>query len=184
MSAGQSLSTPDLALQLGELQTEQTQLMDKISRRIFDLERFPLLSQTVWGRIEWPRPLGRPAAPTLWQGFSFTHIGRQEFLDQDSGRTVELTAPKPQPFAWDDLSDSQLYRVNFWAFASQVGGKLNQISVDFAPGVPWSRPDPGTFLHGLRMIAPRSQNYDLTEGGPVVLKPFKVRVRPFVFLNR
>jgi hypothetical protein len=167
------------------LKARQAELFGKVAGRAVEAEISNLLEDTVWGRVEWPSRIGRPTSPTLWQGFKFEHWGKQEELDQQNGQIIEVPAPKPALNLWDDLSDSGVFRVNFWAMSHQIGKIPNWITVNFADGISWSRPAPGTFRErGIRTLTPQVQSFDMSGGGPVFLQPFKVHVRPFFFPTR
>ena len=93
-----------------------------------------LYDETVWGVIRWRRALGKPATPTMAEGFAILH--QYDFsLDvggtSESGHTIGGWVQAGDASLWDGPDDAETHAVSF---------KLQGITGCEESHHPWPRP--------------------------------------------
>jgi hypothetical protein len=143
--------------------------------------RGKLLQNSIWGSIEWPKGLGRPATPSLAAAFVIQHTSYwQKWTAEPGGGFVQQDGwiSHPTPITWDGPEDDTHYRVSFmspWGVPYRVGEQgPNRIGVDFAPYAPW--PVNLRLAVGYKRIEPPSAYFEIFdfEQRWALLDPFEV----------
>jgi|HubBroStandDraft_6_1064221.scaffolds.fasta_scaffold161103_3 hypothetical protein len=112
--------------------------ISELDRWIGDSDiREAVLRNMIFGRIRWPKSVGKSVSATLNQGFTICHwstyIGIAE--GQDGPVVTTNTAALPEPYKFDWPDDSDHYSVGFFA---QVQILFPQrIQPTFASSVAW-----------------------------------------------
>ncbi len=80
-------------------------------------ERQMVLRNMIFGRIRWPKSVGRPQSAALNQGFTILHWNTAFQIGDEGGVIVETTNTTllPEPFKFDEPDDSDHYSVGFSA---------------------------------------------------------------------
>lgn len=133
--------------------------------------RGDFLGDTIFGTVRWSRELGRPATPSLADGFELKHIAYTLEIEPGTYDKIYKLISVPPLEAWG-LEADDYYIVGF---ASKIiGGFFEAIEVTLA-NRPWDviRPYPGT-----RLIEPSSQSTGLPDGRPVFLE-WEVSIVPY-----
>ncbi len=96
--------------------------------------RMSMLAGTFWGRIRWPKSIGKPSTPTLAEGFTIEHKYLfQTWLPTGGGLSeVDNWLASPEPFKWDASEEPDHFGVGYFARAAS---NSNVISVDVAVGI-------------------------------------------------
>ena len=138
-----------------------------------------LLQNTVWGRIRWPKTLGRPLTASLADGFAvihqyyyFTFTGGQDgsILPGTSWATGSV------PMKWDAPEEPDDYVVGYFAYGVPLW--TNRIVVALVTGASWQyRPaiEPG-YRH---IEPPAGEQYFKAFGPRVTLDDFSVKFVPY-----
>jgi hypothetical protein len=124
-----------LALQLALLKGQK---ISELGDWVGDSElRQALLRLMVFGRIRWPRSVGRPQSATLNQGFTILHTSTYVGIAEGQGGPVVTTntVTLAEPYKWDEPDDTDHYCVGFF---TQVQILFPQeIQPTFASNVAW-----------------------------------------------
>jgi hypothetical protein len=147
------------------------EMLDRWIGRIRD--RQAMFADSVWGKIRWPKSLGRPLASSLVDAFFIEHIHWSKRLDLITGQYVDIITPQREPSKWD-VPDAQYYQVTFMTQAAQE--YKNQIRVNFSPQIAWEHVvDIAGRAH--REIEPPLRTFT-PENAMLILDPFEVVAKP------
>jgi hypothetical protein len=183
-AVGHELAPAVIERELANLQVElnpplTAEAVDRWSGRIRDRKK--LFSDTVWGKIRWPKSLGQPIAPTLANAFVIEHIHWQSIKIVEEGelRYVDIISPHQEPSKWD-VPDEQYYQVSFMTEYAQ--GRGNRIRVHFSSQIAWEHLSQITHP-GYRDIEPSERHFNQEEG-LIVLDLFELMSRRYVRIEK
>lgn len=177
----------DEVSRLGAVSRHVTSLRDEISGIITnealerwagpDVTRRSFLSDMIFGTIRWDKDLGRPATPTLADGFLLQHLYTNVTMESGPGGILEHRerGSVDPPLMWDTGPSDDQYLVSF---VDKVEGLLEEaITAALAP-VAWQGAAPYEPYAGVRRIEPPGYNLQEPTGLPVFME-FKVLLAPF-----
>jgi hypothetical protein len=111
--------------------------------------RETVLRNMVFGRIRWPKDLGKPASAVLNQAFTIHHWNTYFSVAQGQDGVVVTTntTELPEPFKFDEVDDSDHYSVGFFTQVQILF--IQRIQPTFTSNVAWP-----FHLNRYRMIDP------------------------------
>jgi hypothetical protein len=136
-----------------------------------------LYDETVWGVIRWQRAIGRPATPTLADGFGIRHEFCLCIEDTVTGRTLGDWVAAGEPRVWDGPDDPETHAVSFMLHG--VARWKNRVIVGLASGVAWQPAEKPWMTQRQRVVAYppalTKGEFDVSKGGaPYDLGVFEV----------
>jgi hypothetical protein len=138
-------------------------------------ERSSIFTDAFWGRIRWPKSVGRSLGPTLADGFTITL--RNHFTLYYAGAGGEVITKEgymemPTPVVTDLGDDSDHYKVVFSGYYARLGLVVDRNELRVTINGSWTNPEAltGRYL----LVDPYGFNFGTHDDSPIVLDEMTV----------